>query len=261
MMQTHPWSSFANAHVFVAGGTSGINLGIARAFARCGAKVAVLGRNAEKAANAAAELGPQALGLAADVRDPQALGAALEKAVEAFGPIDVLISGAAGNFLAAATDMSCNAFKTVVDIDLLGTFNVVRLGHQHLRGAGSSVLTISAPQASIPTPLQSHACAAKAGMEMLTRTLAVEWGRQGIRVNALVPGPIGDTEGMRRLAPDAESTKRTASLVPLGRYGTLEEVANAALFLSSTLASYISGTVLNVDGGYSQGGAMFRMGA
>ncbi|MCY1185931.1 putative 2,4-dienoyl-CoA reductase [compost metagenome] len=98
-------------------------------------------------------------------------------------------------------------------------------------------------------------------MEMLTRTLAVEWGPQGIRVNALVPGPIGDTEGMRRLAPDAASTERVTRHVPLGRYGTLEEVANAALFLSSPLASYISGTVLNVDGGYSQGGAMFRMGA
>ncbi|MNP06886.1 putative 2,4-dienoyl-CoA reductase [compost metagenome] len=179
--------------------------------------------------------------------------------MEAFGPIDVLVSGAAGNFLAAAAEMSCNAFKTVVDIDLLGTFNVVRLAHEHMRGDGSSVLTISAPQGSIPTPLQAHACAAKAGMDMLTRTLAVEWGKQGIRVNALVPGPISGTEGMRRLAPDDASTMRVNRQVPLGRHGTLEEVANAALFLSSPQASYITGVVLAVDGGYSQGGAMARM--
>ncbi|MNO72902.1 putative 2,4-dienoyl-CoA reductase [compost metagenome] len=260
MQQTHPWAQFANAHVFVAGGTSGINLGIASAFAAWGANVAVLGRNAEKAAAAAAGLGPRALGLSADVRNPEALEAALAQAVERFGPIDVLVSGAAGNFLAAATDMSCNAFKSVVDIDLLGTFNVLRLGHRHLRGAGASVLTISAPQASNPTPLQAHACAAKAGIEMLTRTLAVEWGSQRIRVNALVPGPISGTEGMRRLAPDAESTARATRNVPLGRYGTLEEVADAALFLSSSMASYITGATLAVDGGSMHGGGMARMG-
>ncbi|MCY1421538.1 putative 2,4-dienoyl-CoA reductase [compost metagenome] len=96
-------------------------------------------------------------------------------------------------------------------------------------------------------------------MDMLTRTLAVEWGKQGIRVNALVPGPISGTEGMRRLAPDDASTMRVNRQVPLGRHGTLEEVANAALFLSSPQASYITGVVLAVDGGYSQGGAMARM--
>jgi len=238
--------------VFVAGGSSGINLGIAKAFARAGAHVVVMSRSADKLAQAAAELealGAQALGLSADVRDPDAVQAALAQAHARFGPIDVLVSGAAGNFIAPAKDLSPNGFKTVVDIDLNGSFHVLRLAYPMLRKPGASVINISAPQGVNPTMYQVHACAAKAGIDMMTKVLALEWGEDGIRVNSISPGPIGDTEGMRRLAPTADALERAVSTVPLLRMGSTDDVAHMALFLSSELASYVTGAIIPVDGG------------
>ncbi|RYD84510.1 MAG: SDR family NAD(P)-dependent oxidoreductase, partial [Sphingomonadales bacterium] len=132
---------------FVAGGTSGINLGIAKRFAELGAKVAVVGRDAEKAARAAGEIGADALGLSADVRDYAAIRSALEQTAGDFGPLDIVVAGAAGNFLAPALGMSANAFKTVVDIDLLGTFNTLRACHDLLNRPGASLIAITAGQA------------------------------------------------------------------------------------------------------------------
>ncbi|MCD2167052.1 SDR family oxidoreductase [Comamonas koreensis] len=244
--------SFHHQHVFVAGGSSGINLGIAKAFARAGAHVVVMSRSADKVTQAAAELealGAQALGLSADVRDPAAVQAALEQAHARFGPIDVLVSGAAGNFIAPAKDLSPNGFKTVVDIDLNGSFHVLRLAYPMLRKPGASVINISAPQGVNPTMYQVHACAAKAGIDMMTKVLALEWGEDGIRVNSISPGPIGDTEGMRRLAPTADALERAVSTVPLLRMGSTDDVAHMALFLSSELASYVTGAIIPVDGG------------
>jgi NAD(P)-dependent dehydrogenase (short-subunit alcohol dehydrogenase family) len=244
--------SFRHQHVFVAGGSRGINLGIAKAFARAGAHVVVMSRSADKVAQAAAELealGAQALGLSADVRDPAAVQAALEQAHARFGPIDVLVSGAAGNFIAPAKDLSPNGFKTVVDIDLNGSFHVLRLAYPMLRKPGASVINISAPQGVNPTMYQVHACAAKAGIDMMTKVLALEWGEDGIRVNSISPGPIGDTEGMRRLAPTADALERAVSTVPLLRMGSTDDVAHMALFLSSELASYVTGAIIPVDGG------------
>jgi NAD(P)-dependent dehydrogenase (short-subunit alcohol dehydrogenase family) len=251
---------FTGRTVFVAGGSSGINLGIARAFAAQGAKVAVISRSAERVVAAVALLAAdagdasRAMGHAADVRDPAAVGAALAAVRERFGPIDVLISGAAGNFVAPALGMSPNGFKTVVDIDLLGSFNVLRLAHAHLRRPGASLIQISASQASRAMPLQVHVCAAKAGVDMLTRVLALEWGGDGIRINSIVPGPIEGTEGIRRLAPTEEAVASMTAQVPLRRFGRAEEIAHMALFLASPLASYITGTVIPVDGGLSLGG-------
>ncbi len=244
--------SFTGQHVFVAGGSSGINLGIAKAFARAGANVVVMSRSPDKVQQAAAELtalGVQALGISADVRDAAAVEAALQQAHARFGPINVLISGAAGNFIAPAKDLSPNGFKTVVDIDLNGTFHVLRMAYPLLQKPGASVINISAPQGVNPTMYQVHACAAKAGIDMMTRVLALEWGEDGIRVNSISPGPIADTEGMRRLAPSPEALQRATSTVPLQRMGSLDDVANMALFLSSPLASYVTGTVIPVDGG------------
>ena len=195
------------------------------------------------------------MGYSFDVRDPAAVDAALAAFATQAGPIDVLVSGAAGNFPARASELSPNGFKSVVDIDLLGTFNVLRAGFAHLRRPGASLINISAPQSIVPMPYQAHVCAAKAGVDMLTRTLAVEWGPDGVRVNSVVPGPIQGTEGMARLAPDAEALAAVAQSVPLGRLGTVDDVAAACLFLGSSAAAYVTGTVLMADGGWSQAGA------
>jgi NAD(P)-dependent dehydrogenase (short-subunit alcohol dehydrogenase family) len=248
---------FQGRTVFVAGGSSGINLSIAEAFARRGARVGIASRSAERVAAAVERLrshGGGAEGWSADVRDADSIGAALAAAHEAFGPIDVLVSGAAGNFVAPALGMSSKGFRTVVDIDLVGTFNVLRSAHEFLRRPGASVINISAPQAANPTPYQAHVCAAKAGVDMLTRVLAMEWGVDGVRVNSIVPGPIGDTEGVRRLAPGPEALAAMAASIPLGRFGRTEDVALMALMLSSPWSSFVTGAVIPVDGGSSLAG-------
>lgn len=248
---------FKGKSVFVAGGSSGINLGIAKAFAMAGAKVAICSRSSERVAAAVTQLrahGTQIEGFSADVRDYASIAEALQQARDAVGLFDVLVSGAAGNFLAPALGMSANGFKTVVDIDLNGTFHVLRAGFEHLKKPGASVISISAPQSFNPTPFQAHVCAAKAGVDMLTRVLAMEWGVDGVRVNSIVPGPIGETEGVRRLAPTPEALALMLSTVPLQRMGTLADIANMALFLASPHAAFVTGTVIPVDGGSSLGG-------
>lgn len=216
---------FSNRTVFIAGGTSGINLGIADAFAARGANVSVVSRSVDRVAAAVKELqrhGGQAMGHPADVRDAAAVAETLAMTHRAFGEIDVLVSGAAGNFPAAALGMSPNAFKAVVDIDLLGTFNVLRAAHAYLRKPGAAIINISAPQAFHPMAMQAHVCAAKAGVDMLTRVLCIEWGGDGIRVNGVVPGPIAGTEGMARLAPTEAARAEVSKAVPLQRMGTRE---------------------------------------
>jgi NAD(P)-dependent dehydrogenase (short-subunit alcohol dehydrogenase family) len=256
--------SFKGRTVFVAGGSSGINLGIAKGFAQAGADVAIVSRNAERVAGAVKELeafGHRVLGLSADVRDAQAIADALRQAHDTLGPIDVLVSGAAGNFLAPALGMSTNGFKTVVDIDLNGTFHVLRGAFEFLRRPGACVLNISAPQAFNPTRFQAHVCAAKAGVDMLTRVLAMEWGAEGVRVNSIVPGPIGNTEGIRRLAPTPEALQKMTASVPLQRMGSVEEIADMALFLASPHAAFVTGAIIPVDGGSSLAGGRDYSGA
>lgn len=246
---------FSGKRVFVFGGTSGINLGIAMRFAEAGADVAVASRSQEKVDAAVAKLaalGSSSAGYALDVRDNEAVEAAL---AEHGGELDVLVSGAAGNFPAFATDMSPNGFKSVVDIDLLGSFHVLKAAFPYLKKPGASVVNISAPQAFVAMPMQSHVCAAKAGVDMLTRTLAIEWGPVGIRVNSISPGPIADTEGMRRLAPNENIAEQYKNTVPMNRFGEAAEIGDAAMFLSSDAAAYVSGVVLPVDGGWSVSGA------
>jgi len=252
------WLNFDDHNVLVVGGTSGINLGIAEAFAEQGANVAVASRSRDKVEAALERLnayGNRTFGFAADVRDLHALETGLAGVVEALGPIDTLVVGQAGNFPAAAMKLSPNGFKSVVDIDLLGSFNTIRLAHQHLTPGQANIIAISAPQAFIPMAFQAHVCAAKAGVEMLTRVLALELGPENIRVNAIVPGPIEGTEGMARLAPTPEARERARRSVPMKRYGTPREVADCAMFLASPLAAYISGAIIPVDGGWSAAGA------
>lgn len=241
----------AGMHAFLAGATSGINLEIAERMAGLGANVFVISRDPAKVAAAVEKIGHGARGVSADVRNYDQVAAAVKQSVDAFGPIDTLVSGAAGNFLAAAKDISPNGFKTVIDIDLMGSFHVARAGYEHLRKPGSSVLFISALQSFRASPAQAHAAAAKAGIDAMMRNLAVEWGRDGIRVNSILPGAIADTEGMLRLAPDEEAVRRATAAVPLGRWGKKADVADLAVFLSSAGADNINGAMVVTDGGTS----------
>lgn len=244
---------FKQRHVVVFGGTTGINFGVAHAFARQGANVTVVSRkveNVEAASSALRQYGGAVHGVTADVRDFEAVGRALAESVEKFGEIDVLISGAAGNFLCEAKDMSANGFRVVVDIDLVGTFHVLRQAFAHLRKPGASVINITAPQSFIPMRFQAHACAAKAGVDQLTRVLALEWGSAGVRLNSISPGPIEGTEGFQRLMAQNDVQRQSAAdSVPLKRFGTLDDIANLALFLASPYASYVSGALIPCDGG------------
>lgn len=257
-MEAAPDRRLAGKVAFVAGGSSGINLGIARRFAAAGAKVALISRRQDKIEEAAREVadqGSEAFGLSTDVRDYDAVEAALQQTRDRFGEIDIVLSGAAGNFVAPVLGMSANGFKTVVDIDLLGTFNVFRACYPFLRRPGASLIAISAGQAVRASMFQAHVCAAKAGVNMLTQCLALEWGPAGVRVNAISPGPIAETEGMARLAPTAEAEARVKNRVALRRYGTKDEIAEMAIFLSTEQASYVNGAIIPVDGGSGAGDA------
>ena len=238
-------------HAFITGGSSGICLRIAQRFHEAGASVSILGRSQEKLDRAIQPFGDRGRGYAADVRQYDPLANAIRMARETFGEIDILICGAAGNFPAPALGMSANAFKAVMDIDVLGTFNTCRAAHEHLRKPGASIINISAGQAFRAMPMQAHVCAAKAGVDMLTRTLALEWGPDGIRVNSVVPGAVDDTEGMRRLAPDAAMREAVLSRIALGRMANKDDIADLCLFLASGAAAYITGAILVCDGGLS----------
>jgi peroxisomal 2,4-dienoyl-CoA reductase len=192
--------------------------------------------------------GGKAIPIVADVRQPDAVEQAVAQTIEQLGKIDIVVNGAAGNFLCAAEEMSPNGFGTVIDIDLKGTFNVCRATFAQLKEHRGQILNISATLHYIGTPLQLHVSAAKAGVDALTRNLAVEWGRYGIRVNGIAPGPIEDTEGMQRLVPEPVK-ERLKKTIPLGRFGRIADIEKAAVFICSNAASYINGTVLVVDGG------------
>ncbi len=253
--QFFPKSLFQGKTVFITGGGSGINLGVGRHFAALGANLAICGRKQEKLDAAAAELralnahaSGKVLPVAADVRDYGALEQALGRTESELGPVDVLVCGAAGNFLCPAEELSANGFRTVVEIDLLGSFNASRIAFPQLRKTRGVILFISAGQAFNPHAFQSHVGAAKAGIDNLMKNLALEWGRLGIRSNSITPGPIADTEGMRRLSSPEHDTRAQES-IPMKRYGHVDDIGQAAVFLASPLASMITGVVLSVDGG------------
>lgn len=236
----------------ITGGGTGITGGVARALARAGARVALVSRKIEHL-EPAAELirteGGEALPFAADVRRYEEVERAVAATAQGFGRLDIVVNGAAGNFLCAAEELSPNGFSTVVDIDLKGTFHACRAAFPELRKRGGVILNISATLQLLGTPLQLHASAAKAGIDALTRNLAVEWGRYGIRTNAIAPGPIEDTEGLRRLLPPALKELLLAR-IPLGRFGRIADVEHCAVFLCSDAASFINGASIVVDGGH-----------
>jgi 2,4-dienoyl-CoA reductase [(3E)-enoyl-CoA-producing], peroxisomal len=237
---------------YVTGGGTGITGGVARALAEAGARVALVSRkmeHLEPAARAINDAGGEAFAVAADVRDYGQVERSVAAAVERFGGLDLVVNGAAGNFLCPAEQLSPNGFGTVVDIDLKGTFNVCRAAFEELKRRRGQILNISATLHYLGTPYQLHVSAAKAGVDALTRNLAVEWGRHGIRVNAIAPGPIEDTEGMKRLVPE-EVKERLRRNIPLGRFGRVRDIEQAAVFLCSDAASFINGAVIVIDGGH-----------
>ena len=236
---------------FVTGGATGITGGVARAFSESGARLAITSRKEENLIaqkQFIEENGGECLAVAADVRDYAAVENAIAETVKHYGRIDIVVNGAAGNFLCKANELSANGFGTVVDIDTKGTFNVCRAAFEELKKSRGQILNISATLHYLATPMQIHVSAAKAGVDAITRNLSVEWGRYGIRVNGIAPGPIEDTEGMKRLLLP-EVRDMLMKKIPLQRFGRIADIENAALFLASDAASYINGVTLVVDGG------------
>ncbi|GLE02186.1 hypothetical protein PINS_up011024 [Pythium insidiosum] len=196
--------------------------------------------------------GKQALAVAGDVRSEQDAAAAVRRVVEAFGRLDILVNGAAGNFLALAEQLSTNAFRTVMEIDAVGTFNMSRKAFEALKASGDAcIINISATLHLPATWYQVHASAAKAAVDSITRSLALEWGTFGIRVNGVAPGPIADTTGTTKLAGDVDPEQLKEFLkegIPIGRAGTKCDIAAAVLFLVSPAGSFATGDTLIVDG-------------
>lgn len=241
----------AGKTALITGGGTGICRGIALAFASHGCNVSITSRQLSHLEETESELRDQgvgALAIPADVRDPVAVEEVVARTVGKFGTLDILINGAAGNFLCLAEDLSPNGFSSVIDIDLKGTFHACKAVLPYLKVSKGVVLNVSSTLQFVGTPAQLHVSAAKAGVDALTRVLAVEWGKYGIRINGVAPGPIADTEGVRRLLV-GNAKRRAEKTTPLGRLGTIQDVSNAALFICSDAASFISGVTMVIDGG------------
>ena len=258
--------NFTGRSYVVTGGGSGIGLGIATRLASEGASLVLVGRDSTKlvkAAQAIGALSPSAVILTRtlDVRDDEAVATAFQGASEELGGLHGLVNNAAGNFVVAAESMSSRGFKAVVDIVLVGTFNCSRMFAQLAkeRGNAGAILNVIATYAWTGHPGTVHSAAAKAGVLALTRTLAVEWARYDIRVNAIAPGPT-ETEGAgAALWPTQADREQLLESVPLRRFTTPEEIAGSASFLLSDAAAYITGEVLTVDGGQWLGKQLYGL--
>jgi len=239
---------------FVTGGGSGICKGMTEAMIRHGAKAVITSRSQERLDKAVEEMrkktGGEMLAAAADVRKPEEIINVVEKAIERFGKIDILVNGAAGNFLAPAETLSYRAFRTVIEIDLLGTYNTTKACFPYLKRSKGCVINVSATLHYQSTLYQSHASAAKAGIDALSRNLAAEWGPHSIRVNSIAPGPIAETEGLAKLLPSVAADAATRN-IPLQRMGSILDIEQATIFLASDAASFITGQIIVVDGGES----------
>ncbi|KAF5346499.1 hypothetical protein D9756_010042 [Leucocoprinus leucothites] len=243
---------FKGKVLFCTGGGSGICRAMTAAMMRHGADAVIVGRKLDRLSQTAKELseatGRTCVPAQADVRQPHTLKDAVATATDKFGRIDFVICGAAGNFLAPISGVSENAFRTVVEIDTIGTYNTIKATLPHIRASKGSYIHVSATLHYRGTPYQAHVSAAKAGVDALSAVLAVEEGPHGVRSNVISPGPISGTEGMERLSPKGSQTGHFPG-TPAGRMGDVEDVANATVFLFSDAAAFITGQVLPVDGG------------
>ncbi|XVE74283.1 hypothetical protein DITRI_Ditri12bG0004600 [Diplodiscus trichospermus] len=243
----------------ITGGGSGIGFEISTQFGKHGASVAIMGRRKpvlDAAVSALQSLGINAFGFEGDVRKQEDAKRVIESTFKHFGRIDILVNAAAGNFLVPAEELSPNGFRTVMDIDSVGTFTMCHEALKYLKkggpgrslSGGGSILNISATLHYTASWYQIHVSAAKAAVDSITRNLALEWGTDyDIRVNGIAPGPIGDTPGMSKLAPE-EITSKSRDM-PLYKIGDKWDIAMAALYLVSDAGKFVNGTTLIVDGG------------
>ncbi|KAL6718677.1 peroxisomal 2 4-dienoyl-CoA reductase sps19 [Lecanora helva] len=267
---------FERKVLFCTGGAGTICSAQVRAMVHLGANACIVGRNVEKTESMAKDIttarkGSQVLGIGGvDVRSFESLQKAVERCVQQLGGIDYVIAGAAGNFLSPIPHLSPNAFKSVIDIDVLGSYNTLKATLPHLLKSASKnrqptprtslssptpaptstsgrIIFISATIHYTTPPLQTHVSVAKAGVDVLSHSCAVEFGPRGLTSNVIAPGPIGGTEGMERLSrkEDVEAGMRN---VPLGRWGTVKEIADATVFLFGDAGNFVSGQTLVVDG-------------
>jgi peroxisomal 2,4-dienoyl-CoA reductase len=257
---------FAGQVALVTGGGSGIGRGIADSLAGLGAHVVLASRKQERVDAAAEEIraaGGQASGVAVDVRDPERVQQVVREVAEEHGRIDLLVNNAAGNFYAPSETLSANAWKSVIEIDLYGTFFCSQAVLPVMRAqGGGSIVNISMTLHYRGWPLMAHATAAKAGIDALTRTLALEWAKDGVRMNAIAPGPI-PTEGVRKaftppptadgvldvFAVERAMESYAKKAIPLQRWGAPADIGNMVAFLASPAASWITGAIMVVDGG------------
>ncbi|KAH7074963.1 putative peroxisomal 2,4-dienoyl-CoA reductase SPS19 [Paraphoma chrysanthemicola] len=257
---------FEGKVVFCTGGNGSICSVQLRALVHLGANACLVGRNVEKTESVANDIaavrpGSKVLGIGGiDVRDTKSLSAAVETCVRELGGIDFLIAGAAGNFLAPISQLSFSAFKAVIDIDVLGSYSVTKLALPHLIASakrhaktnsapGGRIIYVSATIHFTGLPMQSHVSAAKAGVDALSNSVAIEYGPYGITSNVICPGAIAGTEGMSRLSKKMDTSEVMVDRVPLGRLGNSSDIADATVFLFSEAASYITGSSIVVDGG------------
>lgn len=237
----------------VTGGGTGLGKAMAIEFARLGAKVVVASRKRENLEATVAEIaaaGGEALAVTLDVRQPEQVQAAIEATVQRFGKLEILVNNAAGNFVCPAEELSANGWRAVVGIVLDGTFFCSQAFCKQVmrQGGGGSIINIIATYAWHGSPGVVHSASAKAGVLAMTQTLAVEWAKYGIRVNAIAPGPIDGTGAGPQLWPTPEARQAVLEGIPVGRFGTAAEIAWAAAYLASDYAGFISGDCLTLDG-------------
>ncbi|KAI5866898.1 sporulation protein-like protein [Durotheca rogersii] len=252
--------------VFVTGGAGTICSAQTRALVHLGANACIIGRSQEKTEAVAKDLatarpGAKVIGIGGcDVRDPENLVKAAERCARELGAIDFVIAGAAGNFVAPISGLTSNGFKTVMEIDVLGTYNTVKATIPYLvesaaRNKGSKdgltggrILFVSATFHYTAMPMQAHVMAAKASVDSIMASVAVEYGPYGVTSNVVAPGGIEATEGLMRLASSKVDAKTAGAGIPLGRLGTVRDIADATVYLFSDAGNYVNGEVLIVDG-------------
>ena len=249
-----PDGIFAGQTAFITGAGTGLGLAVATRMGTLGANIVCVSRdtgNHERLLARGAEQGFEVMSAALDVREPADVKRVVREACERFGRIDVLVNNAAGNFVRPAMALAPKGFKAVIDIALNGVFYVSREIGRRMRDGGGTIVNISAPYATTGKPHVVHSACAKAGVEAMTRSLAAEWAEHGIRVNAVSPGPFVSTGAADRLWPSEDMERQVLESIPMGRFGTAEEVGELVCMLASKATPWITGAVWVADGGWS----------